>query len=82
MNQVNRHRPNWPVALDRPILLLLVIFIFYSHLSLITCQYIEIQTELGRLRGVRFSTQLNNPAIAFLGVPYALPPLGERRFKV
>lgn len=46
------------------------------------CQFVEIQSELGRIRGVQFRTHYNNPAIAFLGIPYALPPIGERRFKV
>lgn len=56
-----------------------ILFILFN---LITCQFIEIQTELGRVRGVRIQSQMNNPAIAFLGIPYALPPTGERRFKV
>ena len=54
-------------------------FLFFHT---VTCQYIEIQTELGRVRGVRIQSQMNNAAIAFLGIPYALPPTGERRFKV
>lgn len=45
-------------------------------------QFVELQTELGRVRGVRMRTNYNNPAFAFLGIPYALPPIGERRFKV
>jgi para-nitrobenzyl esterase len=35
-----------------------------------------VETELGRLRGVR-----HQGAIQFRGVPYALPPVGERRFR-
>lgn len=62
-------------------------FFYYSCillicLNIVTCQFIEVQTELGRVRGVRIQSQMNNPAIAFLGIPYALPPTGERRFRV
>ncbi|KAI2804947.1 Carboxylesterase 5A [Blomia tropicalis] len=51
------------------------------YLQSVQCHFVEVQTELGRIRGIRFRTQLNNPAIGFLGIPYALPPVGERRFK-
>lgn len=57
-------------------------YIFSILINIATCQFIEVQTELGRVRGVRIQSQMNNPAIAFLGIPYALPPTGERRFKV
>ncbi|KPP69232.1 hypothetical protein Z043_112026 [Scleropages formosus] len=42
-----------------------------------------VSTAYGRLRG--FKKELNNeilgPVIQFLGVPYAAPPTGERRFQ-
>ncbi|KAJ8277212.1 hypothetical protein GJAV_G00072660 [Gymnothorax javanicus] len=42
-----------------------------------------VNTVYGRLRG--FKKELNNeilgPVIQFLGVPYAAPPTGERRFQ-
>uniref|UniRef100_UPI00359018F2 neuroligin-4, X-linked-like isoform X2 n=1 Tax=Myxine glutinosa TaxID=7769 RepID=UPI00359018F2 len=45
--------------------------------------YPVVQTEDGKLRGVRIT--LNNeilgPVNQFLGVPYAAPPVGERRFQ-
>uniref|UniRef100_A0A8C4QGX0 Carboxylesterase type B domain-containing protein n=1 Tax=Eptatretus burgeri TaxID=7764 RepID=A0A8C4QGX0_EPTBU len=45
--------------------------------------YPVVQTEDGKLRGVRIT--LNNeilgPVNQFLGVPFAAPPVGERRFQ-
>uniref|UniRef100_A0A3B3ZRT0 Carboxylesterase type B domain-containing protein n=1 Tax=Periophthalmus magnuspinnatus TaxID=409849 RepID=A0A3B3ZRT0_9GOBI len=42
-----------------------------------------VTTTYGRLRGVK--KELNNeilgPVVQFLGVPYAAPPTGERRFQ-
>lgn len=42
-----------------------------------------VNTAYGRVRGVR--RELNNeilgPVVQFLGVPYATPPLGARRFQ-
>ncbi|KAL6469133.1 hypothetical protein MHYP_G00226570 [Metynnis hypsauchen] len=42
-----------------------------------------VTTTYGKLRG--FKKELNNeilgPVIQFLGVPYAAPPIGERRFQ-
>lgn len=43
---------------------------------------VEIQTELGPITGLRIRTYLNNRAIGFMGIPYALPPIGNLRFKV
>ncbi|XP_023240465.1 acetylcholinesterase-like [Centruroides sculpturatus] len=39
-----------------------------------------VQTELGRIRGKKINA-LNNDVYAFLGIPYATPPLGKLRFK-
>uniref|UniRef100_A0A4W4G7P9 Carboxylesterase type B domain-containing protein n=1 Tax=Electrophorus electricus TaxID=8005 RepID=A0A4W4G7P9_ELEEL len=60
-------------------------------LALSTCQRVElaasrhpvVSTAYGKLRGVR--KELNNeilgPVDQYLGVPYATPPVGERRFQ-
>ncbi|XP_039579065.1 neuroligin-2-like, partial [Passer montanus] len=41
-----------------------------------------VPTQYGRLRGARrdLSNELLGPVQAFLGVPYAAPPLGPRRW--
>ncbi len=41
-----------------------------------------VDTELGKVRGVKKVSALETPYTAFLGVPYAKAPLGELRFKV
>lgn len=41
-----------------------------------------IETDLGRIRGIKTISALATPYTAFLGVPYAKPPLGDLRFKV
>lgn len=41
-----------------------------------------VDTDLGRIRGIKNVSALQAPYSAFLGVPYAKAPLGELRFKV
>lgn len=65
-----------------PILPLILLILNNGIIKSIRCQFVEIQTELGRIRGFQIQTNFNNPAIAFMGIPYALPPIGNRRFKV
>jgi len=39
--------------------------------------------EQGTLQGLHYKTRLSNkPYVSFLGVPYALPPIKDLRFKV
>ncbi|XP_067879997.1 neuroligin-1-like isoform X6 [Heterodontus francisci] len=56
--------------------------------GLLSCQkqdemYPVVTTNYGKLRGVR--KELNNeilgPVVQYLGVPFATPPIGERRFQ-
>ena len=58
------------------------------HLALSSCQRADLKhpivtTGYGKIRGVR--KELNNeilgPVEQYLGVPYATPPIGERRFQ-
>ncbi|KAM3868657.1 neuroligin-2-like [Diretmus argenteus] len=58
------------------------------HLALSSCQRVDLKhpivtTGYGKLRGIR--KELNNeilgPVEQYLGVPYATPPVGERRFQ-
>ncbi|KAH9413589.1 Carboxylesterase 5A [Dermatophagoides pteronyssinus] len=78
------------LLLSRFLLLMLIIFLTNND-QLINCQssssssssssMIEIQTELGSISGIRIRTYLNNRAIGFMGIPYALPPISNLRFK-
>lgn len=45
-------------------------------------EFVIVDTDLGRIRGVKKVSALETPFNAFLGVPYAKPPIGELRFKV
>ncbi|KAG7259441.1 hypothetical protein CRUP_002063 [Coryphaenoides rupestris] len=58
------------------------------HLALSSCQRVDLKypivtTGYGKVRGIR--KELNNeilgPVEQYLGVPYATPPIGERRFQ-
>ncbi|CAB0002547.1 unnamed protein product [Nesidiocoris tenuis] len=43
----------------------------------------EVTIEQGTLRGVRLTSEFRQRPIAgFFGVPYAVPPVGQRRFKL
>lgn len=41
-----------------------------------------VQTEYGKVRGVQKISAINTPYNAFLGIPYAAPPVKKLRFKV
>ena len=61
----------------------LQIFIFFStYFNFNHAGFVDIQTSLGQIRGIDIKSSHNAPGIGFLGVPYAKPPVGERRFKV
>ncbi|XP_076011579.1 acetylcholinesterase [Genypterus blacodes] len=40
-----------------------------------------VQTRSGRVRGIRLPVPDRNHVTAFLGIPFAEPPLGKRRFR-
>jgi carboxylesterase type B len=44
--------------------------------------FIVADTEYGSVKGVRKISCLGTCFDAFLGIPYAKPPVGELRFKV
>jgi len=42
----------------------------------------QVHTSLGKLQGVWMTSELGSRYAAYLGVPYAQPPLGKLRFEV
>lgn len=49
----------------------------------VPCDDLVVQTEHGKLQGRAYESVLTKTEYyAFLGVPYARPPLGELRFQV
>ena len=59
------------------ILLIFTPIVFSQHYY-----FFEINSTPGRIRGLRIRTARNKEALAFLGIPYAAPPLDRLRFKV
>lgn len=65
---------------------LLRIFIMAAGVAGVTCQqvqYTTVTTNYGKLRGFRAAlpSEILRPVEQYLGVPYAMPPTGERRFQ-
>lgn len=60
---------------------LLVVLVFaYGGLA---DQYKIVDTDNGKVRGIKSISLLKGDQYyAFKGIPYAQPPLGDRRFKV
>nr|XP_014434786.1 neuroligin-1-like isoform X3 [Pelodiscus sinensis] len=61
---------------------------FLLHAAAVSSQKLDdidpvVTTNFGKIRGIK--KELNNeilgPVVQFLGVPYAAPPVGERRFQ-
>lgn len=44
--------------------------------------FVIVETEYGKVRGVKKTSVLNTVYNAFNGIKYATPPVGELRFKV
>lgn len=44
-------------------------------------EFVIVDTEYGKVRGVKKISALNIAYKAFLGIRYATPPIGELRFK-
>lgn len=68
--------------------LIVITFFFTSLCVSIFAQQIGqaadpiITASIGSFRGKRMGTSSGRPFIAFLGIPYATPPIGPLRFKV
>lgn len=74
-------RPSW-----LNLRMLLQIFILASGVAGVTgqqVQYTTVTTNYGKLRGFRAAlpSEILRPVEQYLGVPYAMPPTGERRFQ-
>lgn len=41
-----------------------------------------VDTEYGKVKGIKTTSSLNTAYNAFYGIRYATPPIGELRFKV
>ncbi|TTA98325.1 Neuroligin-4, X-linked [Bagarius yarrelli] len=66
--------------------MLLQFFILSSGVAGVACQqvqYTTVTTNYGKLRGFRAAlpSEILRPVEQYLGVPYAMPPTGERRFQ-
>lgn len=60
-----------------------VLFLFVLTLASAACiSSPEVTTHSGRLRGRYVQTRDNRTVQAFLGVPFAQPPVGSLRFEV
>lgn len=59
----------------------IVFFLFVCNVSLSKC-VVYVDTKLGTIKGTTMLSRDGNKFNAFLGVPYAKPPIGELRFQV
>nr|XP_006005750.1 PREDICTED: acetylcholinesterase [Latimeria chalumnae] len=58
------------------------------HFALLPCQNLDekypvVTTNYGKLRGIKkdLNNEILGPVVQYLGVPYATPPVGDRRFQ-
>uniref|UniRef100_A0A7N8Y5B0 Carboxylic ester hydrolase n=1 Tax=Mastacembelus armatus TaxID=205130 RepID=A0A7N8Y5B0_9TELE len=66
------------------LLLLSPILLLSLHISTCTSQSdgdLIVQTRAGRIRGIRLPVPDRSYVTAFLGIPFAEPPVGKRRFR-
>ena len=64
-------------------MILLIALLF--GINIVFCQFyefVDLKLEQGLIRGLKVRTAQNKEAFAFLGIPYATPPLEGLRFKV
>ena len=63
----------------------LKVFVFLKFIVNLNAKdgdFVNIDTKLGNLKGFRHQIGEELEADVFLGVPYAIPPLGDLRFEV
>lgn len=66
----------------KTLLLSIILCIFFTHHSLTQSdsEFI-VTTRLGRVQGLRLPMPDRSHVVAFLGIPFAEPPVGKKRFK-
>lgn len=62
------------------------VFLLLSLLASLSCSQsdspeLTVTTRAGSLRGIRLPTPDRSHVTAFLGIPFAEPPLGKKRFR-
>ena len=57
-------------------------FLVYDYKAKMSDDFIVASTEYGQVRGKKVISELSTAYWQFLGIPYAKPPVGERRFQV
>lgn len=45
-------------------------------------EFVIAETQYGKVSGIQKTSSINIPYVAFLGIPFATPPVGKLRFKV
>ncbi|XP_026791834.2 acetylcholinesterase [Pangasianodon hypophthalmus] len=64
------------------LLFLMILIIFFIHHSLTQSDSeLIVTTRLGRVQGIRLPIPDRSHVVAFLGIPFAEPPVGKKRFK-
>ncbi|XP_024001011.2 acetylcholinesterase-like, partial [Salvelinus sp. IW2-2015] len=63
-----------------------IVFLLLSLLASLSCSQSDspeliVTTRAGSLRGIRLPTPDRSHVTAFLGIPFAEPPLGKKRFR-
>lgn len=56
-----------------------VVFLAFS--TMVHCQE-ELELKNGKIKGIIRTSRDGRPYYSYTGIPYAKPPVGERRFKV
>lgn len=67
----------WPKNMNEVYLFV----VFIGFISIAQC-VVFLNTKLGRIKGLQMTSRDGRRFNAFLGIPFAKPPVGDLRFKV